>query len=384
MSKITKKILGASLSLAAFSFGYAQNVQAQSCVVLPTCEELGYTDIAARCENGELLKCPFDESKVFCRSAPTTKVCDTIGDILLDDKTCIAAADSDNIPSDRTPIGVIFDVSRKLAIALEDSGYLKWASRYDDDIAELTNYQSSKKTSDFSGRSNTSIIIAHGNSNGYDTPAADYAYNYSTTGTQQGDWYLPAAGEVKLIYDNKDILNKSLSQLGGTELGTSYCWSSTECSDKGRVWAFYVQNDYWTNYLKTGSKGYVRPVISFNTSCTPNACSGYTLSSCPANGNCSTCDKVNDDCSNGGKKYKLDSCASGYEISGNECKKICIPDEDETGCRYGTYSCSDGCGGTRICCDIPDCPTGTRWNTKQQCCIRTTCYPSGNLRCPCY
>ena len=40
MNKRTKKILGASLSLAAFSFGYAQNVQAQSCVVLPTCESI--------------------------------------------------------------------------------------------------------------------------------------------------------------------------------------------------------------------------------------------------------------------------------------------------------------------------------------------------------
>ena len=232
MSKITKKILGASLSLAAFSFGYISTASAQTCTQPMTCEEMGYIDTVDTCEGSAMIKCPSDLSKVFCRNR----------------KAC--------------------------------------------------------------------------------TPNACSGYTLSSC---------PANGNCSTC----DKVNDDCSS-GGTKYKLDSC--------------------------KT----------------TPNACSGYTLSSCPANGKCSTCDVVNSDCSSGGKKYKLDSCASGYEISGNECKKICIPDEDETGCRYGTYSCSDGCGGTRICCDIPDCPTGTRWNTKQQCCIRTTCYPSGNLRCPCY
>ena len=260
MSKITKKILGASLSLAAFSFGYAQNVQAQSCVVLPTCEELGYTDIAARCENGELLKCPFDESKVFCRSVPTTtKICDTIGDVLYDDKSC--AIDINNLDPNRTPIGVVFDVSRRLAIALKQSS-LRWASS-NNDIPGLTNYSSSSAAKgDYNGKSNTSKIIAHGDSNGYSTPAADYCYNYSTTGTNKGDWYLPAAGELQLIYNNKSTLNNSLSKVGGTQLPfVRYCSSSEH--DYYSAWTFsFMYGDWWLND-KSNSDDYVRPVLAY-------------------------------------------------------------------------------------------------------------------------
>ncbi|MBR1605754.1 MAG: hypothetical protein IJ660_06590, partial [Alphaproteobacteria bacterium] len=38
-------------------------------------------------------------------------------------------------------------------------------------------------------------------------------------------------------------------------------------------------------------------------------CSEYTLDTCPANAVCSSC----------GGNYKLDSCNSGYAVSGNSC-----------------------------------------------------------------
>ncbi len=68
MSKITKKILGASLSLAAFSFGYISTASAQTCTQPMTCEEMGYIDTVDRCEGDAMIKCPSDLSKVFCRN----------------------------------------------------------------------------------------------------------------------------------------------------------------------------------------------------------------------------------------------------------------------------------------------------------------------------
>ncbi len=263
MRKENKKYLGVSLSALAFSLSYSLTANAQTCVTPPSCETLGYTDTADKCDGDAMVKCPFDTSKVFCRSYPkpkTTKVCDTIGDILLDDKSC--AIDINNLDPNRTPIGVVFDVSRKLAIALEEGLSLQWASLYID-IPGLTNYSSSSAAKgDYNGKSNTSIIIAHGNSNGYSTRAADYCYNYTTEGTTKGDWYLPAGGELYLIYQNKDTLNNSLSKVGGTQLGTSYYWSSSEYN-VFKAWLLYLYNGDWYNFGKDFNDHYIRPVLAY-------------------------------------------------------------------------------------------------------------------------
>ncbi len=57
--------------------------------------------------------------------------------------------------------------------------------------------------------------------------------------------------------------------------------------------------------------------------CNVTNCAGYTLSSCPANGNCSTCTKTAANCSTDGTMYKLDSCKDGYSKSGDTCIKGC-------------------------------------------------------------
>ena len=259
MSYKNKQILIASCSILALSFSY--NVHAQLCSAPLSCEELGFTDTADKCDGDAMIKCPTDYSKVFCRAYPTTKVCDTIGDVLYDDKSC--AIDINNLDSNRTPIGVVFDVSRKLAIALEQGSSLKWASSRNYDIPGLTNYSSSSAAKgDYNGKSNTSIIIAHGDSNGYETPAADYAYNYSTTGTNKGDWYLPALGELQLIYNNRTTLDNSLSKVGATQLGTHTYWSSSEYNSN-YAWnlGFYI--GYWSGEYKNSYYSYGRPILAY-------------------------------------------------------------------------------------------------------------------------
>ncbi len=72
------------------------------------------------------------------------------------------------------------------------------------------------------------------------------------------EWYLPAKNELSTIYDNKSILNTTLSAIGGTQLGTGRYWSSTEVYSDG---AYYVSfdNGYVGGYDKDSSY-YVRAV----------------------------------------------------------------------------------------------------------------------------
>ena len=100
---------------------------------------------------------------------------------------------------------------------------------------------------DFDGRGNTDKIIAQRGTKDYtswkptfdlqsDYPAASCCDMFHTEGTQQGDWYLPACGELGYIMPpfNKinDAINKMSTTYGssvGVELNSSdyYHWSST-------------------------------------------------------------------------------------------------------------------------------------------------------------
>ena len=87
------------------------------------------------------------------------------------------------------------------------------------------------------------------------------------------------------------------------------------------------------------------------SSCTLPDCKN-TVSSKPSNSSYTTTSCT--DCSGNHTINTGWSCNSGYEQSGNSCVKACTPLQDETGCRYGTYSCSNSCGGFRKCCAAAD------------------------------
>lgn len=77
-----------------------------------------------------------------------------------------------------------------------------------------------------------------------------------------------------------------------------------------------------TKQIQTGwacNSGYHKKDSACEKNCISTNCSGYTLSSCPANGNCSKCTKTSTSCYTDGTLYKLDSCKEGYKISGNSC-----------------------------------------------------------------
>ena len=74
-----------------------------------------------------------------------------------------------------------------------------------------------------------------------------------------GKWYLPNNVELKTIYNNKSVLNNTLSTCGGTTLGTSHYWSSDYA---GNSYAYYVDfsNGSITSTMYTGNIRTVRAV----------------------------------------------------------------------------------------------------------------------------
>ena len=266
-----RKILLMSSALVLLS-GTAE----AACIQTPSCSSLGYSS-SSSCSGGT--KCPFGNywncdaiNKVNSINSQITNLTNKIttletkvtelqkdaatanckiGDILYSDMSC-----NTNVVASKTPIGVIFDVTNKLAIGLEHSS--EWWSREHFDVPGLTS--PSAATADWQGKNNTKVVLEYCKTNGKSCPAFEYVNSYKTEGTQAGDWYLPAMGELNAIYDNRDVLNIALGKIGGRELWNTY-WSSTECS--GDAWGLNFSDGYLYCYVKNHGTPFVRPVLAF-------------------------------------------------------------------------------------------------------------------------
>ena len=96
-----------------------------------------------------------------------------------------------------------------------------------------------------------------------------------------------------------------------------------------------------TKEIQTGWKcnsGYHQKDSTCEKDCITNNCSGYSLTSCPANAICTPCTITATNCTTSGTKYKIDSCADGYYQSGNSCIKNCT----NTCAGYSFDSCPEG------------------------------------------
>ena len=238
-----------------------------ACIKTPTCSSLGYESTTS-CSGG--LKCPFGNAwncTFINKITELEKVIENIqkeealanckiGDILYSDMSC-----NTNVVASKTPIGVIFDVTNKLAIGLEKSQQL-WSTEYFD-VPGLSNITSlSAAIADWQGKNNTKVVLEYCKTKGKSCPAFEYVNSYKTEGTQAGDWYLPAMGELNAIYGNMDVLNVALGKIGGTTFGDYFYWSSSENSNN-YAWRlnFYLGNEDY--FDKDFRHSYVRPVLAF-------------------------------------------------------------------------------------------------------------------------
>ena len=275
-----RKFLLYSSAFVAFTMsGMAE----AACIQTPSCSSLGYSS-SSSCSGGT--KCPFGNywncdaiNKVNSINSQITNLTNKIttletkvtelqkdaatanckiGDILYSDMSC-----NTNVVASKTPIGVIFDVTNKLAIGLEEAQ--NYWSTIEFDVPGLSNITSSSAvTADWQGKNNTRVVLEYCKTNGKSCPAFEYVNSYKTEGTQAGDWYLPAMGELNAIYGNKDVLNITLGKIGGTKLSSDLYWSSSENSI-GNAWTLYFGTGNVDYYGKHNYRhyGYMRPVLAF-------------------------------------------------------------------------------------------------------------------------
>lgn len=201
-----------------------------------------------------------------------------IGDILCTDGTTVKL---DQFPSSgKTAMGVVFYVDTTdqhgWAMHLQEQDSVQWccfphyASQYLADIPELTNFDAgSLALYDLDGYHNTQVIRSFTNT-GSIAPADCFLAAYSVD--FDNGWYLPAIGQLRVLYGVSLMINPSLLAVGGTPFlqeGTnihswdSGYWSSTEQS---RYYVLFLQS---TGIIKSSGKnsggaGYrVRAVRNF-------------------------------------------------------------------------------------------------------------------------
>lgn len=119
MNRLPTLLLAAVFAAAALT----SQTLAQTCVTPPSCENLGYNKTAAMCAGLDILRCPFDDTKVFCSKKYMAQI--AIGDILFSDMTT-----SSNPVTGKTPIGIVFDSNQKLALALSSKGSVLYTGDY--------------------------------------------------------------------------------------------------------------------------------------------------------------------------------------------------------------------------------------------------------------
>lgn len=137
------------------------------------------------------------------------------------------------------------------------------------DIPELTNYANSGTAiTDMNGKANTEAVLQYATAQtdwrtasaitwtkaaGY-YPLFECAWRYHTSGTVQGDWYVPAAGQVYYITCNNIVVEKmrtSFNVLNATfywQTNTTYV-SSTE-RNVGNIWGVAYSNEYVKSLYK--------------------------------------------------------------------------------------------------------------------------------------
>ena len=159
------------------------------------------------------------------------------------------------------------------------SPYLTDGSRNPGYYQTTSPSSSSNALADFDGIGNTEKIITQRGTKDYnswtpdgateaDYPAASCCDMFHTEGTQQGDWYLPACGELGYIMPPFNKINEAIDKMRtaygssvGVELSTKNpYWSSTEYSRTDAYRVYTDRGDVYnsTKYLNSGVRAWLR------------------------------------------------------------------------------------------------------------------------------
>lgn len=205
------------------------------------------------------------------------------GDILCTDGTIVKAA---NWPvSGKTAKGIVFyvdrsgkhgwvvdkDITRCQAPNFYNEPTVKWSSNNyaTRDIPGLTNYDSWKDAiKDFDGYSNTQIVRE------YTAVTTGSIETYPAAGSVDFEhgWYIPAAGQLNILFGEILVVNTSLSLsgIGGSQISPDgEMWSSTEFATSDytnvRVLKLQLSGDYGTGRIMHDDKKQKRTLRAVKT-----------------------------------------------------------------------------------------------------------------------
>lgn len=115
-------------------------------------------------------------------------------------------------------------------------------------ISVITSYD--EAACDFMGRKRTQDLVARGLSCVDKLP-------------ESKDWYIPAIGELYVMYLMKNQINKALEYIGSELIKDTWYLSSTEYSATD-AWRLSFSYGNFTNYYSKTNEYSVRPVSAFN------------------------------------------------------------------------------------------------------------------------
>ena len=187
-------------------------------------------------------------------------------DITLTDtqKSNVAAVIVRAATNDKPALGV--------GIVHNQSG-LQWCTKsaagYETDISALVGDEASGYTDGSDGWEKLKKACSDAESKPENYPAWNYSLTYaeknSLTGYLATGWYLPTVAELYTIYQNKDVVDASLSKAGGSQFGTSSYWSCCQYPSDGDYARVLIFNDgdmYGSD--KSNDYNYVCSVRAFN------------------------------------------------------------------------------------------------------------------------
>lgn len=197
-----------------------------------TCTGAGYSGGNGAACGGYYQKCTCSSGYIW--QSGDCVACDSsckVGSIFYSDGTCNTC-----VIDGKTPIGVVIK-NDSLVISEMSFPTKRWAGSDTIDVADVTNYTScADAITDYNGKANTLAIVAAYPSDTTSNNAAIYCNSYSTAGTNAGDWYLPAAGEVyNYVVPNSQAIWNTTGYLDW-EFTSNYFWSSSEKS-ASNAWA---------------------------------------------------------------------------------------------------------------------------------------------------
>ena len=102
--------------------------------------------------------------------------------------------------------------------------------------------------SDFDGKGNTAVIEAS-SSNSRDMCSVLNTFNSTSDGSNAGknDWYVPACGQLALMYLAKTKINAALYKIGGSGLANNNYWSSSG-GLSNRAWYVSIDSGNVSSY----------------------------------------------------------------------------------------------------------------------------------------